>query len=104
MQDYIFTALLTDISDQNTYNNVSDEEFKNNLKNVLKTHTKYLTEKQTETLQNVISREIIDYDIDLPRGRKEPHRGLLTNLELNKILTEVIPYEKRDTTFEYADE
>ncbi|WP_027388638.1 SMI1/KNR4 family protein [Chryseobacterium gregarium] len=104
LQDYIFRALLTDMSDQDVYNNVSDEEFKSNLSSILKTHTKYLTGKQTDVLQKVISREIIDYDIELPRGRKESHRGLLTDIELKSILTEVIPFEKMDTAFEYADE
>lgn len=104
LQDYIFRVLLTDMSDQDTYNNISDEEFKNNIKSVLKTHTKYLTEKQSKILQNVSLREIINYDIDLPKGRKEPHRGLLTDVELKNIITEVIPYDKMDTTFEYADE
>lgn len=104
LQDYIFRALLTDMSDQDVYNNVSDEEFKSNLSSILKTHTKYLTGKQADILQEVISREIIDYDIELPRGRKESHRGLLTDIELKSILTEVIPFEKMDTAFEYADE
>lgn len=103
LQDYIFRVLLTDMSDQDTYNNIIDEDFRNNLKYSLKTHTKYLTDQQNRILQNVFSREIIDYEITLPRGKKEAHRGLLTDIELKKILTEVIPYEKMDTTFEYAD-
>lgn len=104
LQDYIFRMLLTDMSDQDIYNNITDEAFKDNLKSVLKTHTKYLTEKQAEILQNISSRAIIDYDIDLPKGRKEKHRGLLTDIELKQICSEVIPYEKMDTTFEYSDE
>lgn len=102
LQEYIFRMLLTDMSDQDIYNNVTDEEFKTNLKSILKTHTKYLTEKQSEILQNIFSREIIDYNIDLPKGRKEKHRGLLTDIELKKICNEVIPYEKMDTSFEYS--
>lgn len=104
LQDFIFRTLLTDMSEQDTYNNVSDEEFKNNIESVLKTHTKYLTEKQSEILHNVSLREIIDYEIELPKGRKEKHRGLLTEIELKKLLADTIPYEKIDTSFEYSEE
>ncbi|MCX8534264.1 SMI1/KNR4 family protein [Chryseobacterium luquanense] len=102
LQDFVFRILLTDMSEQDTYNSVSDEEFKNNLKSVLKTHTKYLTEKQIEILLNIYSREIIDYEIELPKGRKEKHRGLLTDIELKSILSDTIPYKKIDTSFEYS--
>lgn len=104
LQDYIFRAILTDMSEQDTYNDVDNKEFKNNLSNTLKTHTKYLTEAQTQILHNIFSREIIDYDIELPKGRKETRRGLLTGIELKKLLAETIPYEKIDQTFEYAEE
>ncbi|WP_404986120.1 SMI1/KNR4 family protein [Chryseobacterium sp. M5] len=104
LQDYIFRALLTDMSYHDTYYNVSDEEFKNNFKRTLKTHTKYLTEKQVGILQNVLLREIIDYNIELPNGRKEKHRGLLTDIELKKTLSETIAFEKLDATLQYYDE
>ena len=104
LQNYIFRALLTDMSEQDIYNNVSDKEFRDNIESVLKTHTKYLTEQQTEILKSVLSREIIDYEIELPRGRKEKHRGLLTDIELKRILNEIIPYEKMDKSFEYSTE
>jgi len=104
LQDYIFRALLTDMSEQDTYNDIDDEEFKGNLSNTLKTHTKYLTEKQTQILHDIFAREIIDYDFELPKGRKETRRGLLSDIELKKILAEIVPYEKIDQTFEYAEE
>ena len=104
LQDYIFRALHTDMSYHDTYYNVSDEEFKNNFKRTLKTHTKYLTEKQVGILQNVLLREIIDYNIELPNGRKEKHRGLLTDIELKKTLSETIAFEKLDATLQYYDE
>lgn len=104
LQDYIFRALLTDMSEQDTYNDVDDEEFKGNLSNTLKTHTKYLTEKQTQILHDIFAREIIDYDFELPKGRKETRRGLLSDIELKKILAEIVPYEKIDQTFEYAED
>ena len=104
LQDYIFKAVLTDMSEQDTYNDVDDDEFKTNLSNTLKTHTKYLTEKQSQILRDIFSREIVDYDFELPKGRKETRRGLLTNIELKKLLAENVPYEKMDQTFEYAEE
>ncbi|WP_028975496.1 SMI1/KNR4 family protein [Spirochaeta cellobiosiphila] len=104
LQDFIFRILLNDMSNQDVTNNVSDEEFLSNLKNVLRTHSPYLTEKQTSTLQNMLSRDIRDYDIPLPRGRKITQRGLLTNVEWKEILAEIIPYEKMDVSFEYSDE
>lgn len=104
LQDYIFRAILTDMSEQDTYNDVEDEEFKSNLSNTLKTHTKYLTEAQTKILHDIFTRDIKDYDFELPKGRKETRRGLLTDTELKKILAETIPYEKIDQTFEYAEE
>lgn len=102
LQDYIFRVLLTDMSDQDIYNNVTDKEFETDIKNTLKTHAKYLTKKKAEILQNIFSRGIIDYEIELPRGRKETHRGLLTDIEFREILLEVIPYEKMDTSFDYT--
>lgn len=104
LQDYIFRAVLTDMSEQDIYDDVDDDEFRENLTHILKTHTQYLTEKQTDTLQDIFSREIIDYDIELPKGRKEMHRGLLTDKELKEILNDMIPFEKMDTSFPYADE
>lgn len=102
LQDYVFRALLTDMSEQDTYNNVSDKEFKDNIESVLKTHTKYLTEQQTDILRNIFSKEIINYEIEFPNGRKEKHRGLLTDKQLNEILFEIIPFEKLDKSFEYS--
>ncbi len=104
LQDYIFRAVLTDMSEQDTYNDVDNDEFRENLNHVLNTHTPYLTPKQTEILQDIFSREITEYDIELPKGRKESHRGLLTDKELNEILNNVIPFEKMDASFQYADE
>lgn len=103
LQDFIFRMLLVDMSDQDVYNNVTDEAFRDNLERVLKTHKKYLTNKQNDVLQNVFSREIIDYEIVLPRA-KEAKRGLLTDIELKQLLNEVIPFDKMDLSFEYSKE
>ena len=102
LQNFIFRTLLTDMSEQDTYNNVSDKEFRENIENVLKTHTKYLTEQQTEILSDIFSKEIIDYEIEFSNKRKEKHRGLLTDEELKEILLQIIPFEKLDKSFEYS--
>ena len=103
LQDYIFKSLLTAMSDQDTYNNVSDAEFMDDLQSMLKTHSKYLTERQVGILQDMLPRKITDYAIALPNGRKEMHRGLLTETELEEILDEVIPYEKMGLKIPYSD-
>jgi hypothetical protein len=90
------------MSDQDIYNDVSDEEFKDNLDKVLKTHKKYLMDKQNDILQTIFNREIIDYEILLPKA-KETKRGLLSDVELKKILVEIIPFDKMDSSFEYSD-
>ena len=38
----------------------------------------------------------------LPKGRKEAHRGLLTDTELASLRAELIPYEKFDSCFAYS--
>lgn len=73
LQDHMFSVLLKDMSEQDTYNAVTDEDFINNIKSVLKTHTKYLTEQQTDILNTLFSREIMDYEIDT--YRKEEKRN-----------------------------
>jgi hypothetical protein len=103
LQQYIFRVLLTDMSEQDTYNKVSDADFKANLQSVLKTHGKYLPASQLSILEEILWSEIQDYEITMPKGWKEPHRGLLTDVELKEIMLETIPYSKMDTTFEYAE-
>lgn len=79
----IFRTLLTDMSDQN----VSNEKFKNNPNDIIRTRTRYLTAEQVDILQNILSKEI-DYYIELPEGRKEKHRRLLIDTELEGILND----------------
>lgn len=104
LQDFIFRSLLTDMSQQDVFNDVSDEEFKNNIKATLKTHAKYVSKQQSDILEEIAAREIFDYEIELPSGRKEEYRGLLTHTELQSLLAELAPYPKTDMAFEYADE
>ncbi|BDU23521.1 SMI1/KNR4 family protein [Flavobacterium sp. GSB-24] len=101
LQDFIFRALLTDMAyiDED----ISDKEFKYNLEMTFKSHEKYLTEQQKELLLNFLNLEIKDYEIIYPYS-KENARGLLTYEEKDKILVEVISFDKMATSFEYSTE
>ncbi|MDQ4628269.1 SMI1/KNR4 family protein [Janthinobacterium lividum] len=101
LQDFLFHMLLNSMADQDTYNDVGDEEFKDQLAKTLGTHARYLTVRQAEVLQTLLARDIIDYDVALPKGRTETHRGLLSNIELASLRAELIPYEKFDSCFAY---
>lgn len=89
LQDFIVRTLLDSMADQDRYNDVSDEEFRDNLEKTLGTHLRYLTQKQSTVLQALLARDIIDYQVALPKGRTETHRGLLTDLELRTARDEL---------------
>lgn len=103
LQDFIFRMILQDMSQQDTFNEINDEEFRNNIVNVLKSHAKYLTDKEQDILQNILRREIIDYEISFSYGNEDA-RGLLTDIEMKKVINEIIPFDKMDTSFEYSNE
>ncbi|HEU4818737.1 SMI1/KNR4 family protein [Janthinobacterium sp.] len=102
LQDFVFHMLLNSMADQDTYNEVSDEAFREQLANTLGTHARYLTARQAEVLQALLARDILDYEVALPKGRKEAHRGLLTDIELARLREELIPYEKFNSCFAYS--
>ncbi|MGK5058649.1 SMI1/KNR4 family protein [Janthinobacterium sp. LB2P49] len=102
LHDFLFHMLLNSMADQDTYNEVSDEEFRDQLAKTLGTHARYLSSEQAQILQTLLSRDIIDYDVLLPKGRKEAHRGLLTDIELASLREGMIPYEKFDSCFAYS--
>ncbi|UQV44734.1 SMI1/KNR4 family protein [Janthinobacterium lividum] len=102
LHDFLFHMLLNSMADQDTYNEVSDEEFRDQLAKTMGTHARYLSSEQAQILQTLLSRDIIDYDVLLPKGRKEAHRGLLTNIELASLREGMIPYEKFDSYFAYS--
>jgi hypothetical protein len=102
LQDFLFHMLLKSMAEQDTYNDVGDEEFKDQLAKTLGTHARYLTARQAEVLQALLARDIIDYDVALPKGRTEAHRGLLTDVELASLRAELIPYERFDSCFAYS--
>lgn len=99
LQDFIFRMLLTDMSDQDIYNEVPDDEFRNNIESVFKSHKKYLTSQQENILQEILNRDIIDYKTELSN---EPARGLLTDVELLRLLNEIISFDKMNTSFNYS--
>ncbi|MHC0442703.1 SMI1/KNR4 family protein [Flavobacterium sp. 3-210] len=102
LQDFIFKKFLTDMAYFDN-EDVSDQELKNNLESMFKTHKKYLTHQQQGILQNILNREIINYEISFSYGNEEA-KGLLTNDEKNNLLNEIIPFDKMGTSFEYSDE
>jgi hypothetical protein len=102
LQDFVFYMLLNSMADQDTYNEIGDEEFREQLAKTLGTHARYLTPEQAQVLQTLLAREIIDYEVVLPKGRKEAHRGLLTDTELASLREKLIPYEKFDNCFAYS--
>ncbi|MFD2939615.1 SMI1/KNR4 family protein [Flavobacterium notoginsengisoli] len=104
LQDFIFKVLLIDMSQQDLYNELSDEEFRNDLESVFKSHKKYLTERQNEILESILKREIIDYEINVSPKIVETARGLLTDHELESIVNEVIPFDKMNKSFKYSNE
>jgi len=102
LQDFMFYMMLNSMADQDTYNEVGDEEFRDQLAKTLGTHARYLSSEQAQVLSALLARDIIDYDVLLPKGRKEAHRGLLTDIELASLRNGLIPYEKFDSYFAYS--
>jgi hypothetical protein len=101
--DFIFRTLLTDMSQQDMDDEEDEEEFRDNIEKVFKSHKKYLTEQQKEVLRDLLQRDIVDYQILIGKS-KEDARGFLTDIEMKKLLAEIIFFDKMDTTFEYTNE
>lgn len=104
LQDFIFKVLLIDMSKQDVYNGLTDEEFREDIESVFKSHKKYLTEQQNDILSNILKRDIIDYAIHVSPKIVESARGLLTDFELESIVNEVIPFDKMNQSFKYSNE
>lgn len=102
LQDFIFKMFLIDMAYFDN-EDVTDQELKNNLESMFETHKKYLTQQQQDILQNVLNREIINYEISFSYGNEEA-KGLLTEDEKNNLIKEIIPFDKMGTSFEYSDE
>ncbi|OHV96639.1 hypothetical protein AKG95_18245 [Janthinobacterium lividum] len=102
LHDFLFHMLLNSMAEQDTYNDVSDEAFREQLAKTLGTHARYLKPEQAQVLSALLARDIIDYEVMLPKGRKEAHRGLLTDIELASLREKFIPYEKFDSCFAYS--
>ena len=102
LHDFVFHMLLNSMADQDTCNEVSDDAFREQLTNTLGTHARYLTPEQAQVLHTLLARDIFDYEVALPKGRKQAHRGLLTDIELARLREEFIPYDKFDHCFAYS--
>lgn len=102
LQDFIFKMFLTDMSYFDN-EDMSDEDVRNNLEDMFRTHKKYLADQQKDILKDIFSREIIDYQVLFPNYREDA-RGLLTDIEKNKLINEIIFFDKMDTSFEYSNE
>ncbi|RYJ37801.1 SMI1/KNR4 family protein [Flavobacterium anhuiense] len=104
LQDFIFKVLLIDMSKQDVYNELTDEEFRDDIESVFKSHKKYLTEQQNAILSAILKRDIIDYEIHVSPKIVESARGLLTDFELESIVNEVIPFDKMNQSFKYSND
>ena len=104
LQDFIFKVLLIDMSKQDVYNELTDEEFRNDIESVFKSHKKYLTDRQNSILEEILKRDIIDYEINVSPKIVESARGLLTDFELESIVNEVIPFDKMNQSFKYSND
>ena len=102
LQDFIFKVLLIDMSKQDVYNQLTDEEFRSDIESVFKSHKKYLTDRQNEILSAILKRDIVDYEINVSPKIVESARGLLTDHELESIVNEVIPFDKMNQSFKYS--
>ena len=100
LRDFIFKRIVMDMSQLDTYNNQSDQEFIENLRATLKTHTQYLSDDKVALLQELIERPIIDYRLE---DTNDKYRGLLTYTEYKEILAKYIPYEKMNVSFPYSE-
>lgn len=104
LQDFIFKVLLIDMSKQDVYNELTDEEFRDDIESVFKSHKKYLTEQQNTILASILERDIMDYEINVSPKIVESARGLLTDFELEAIVNEVIPFDKMNQSFKYSND
>ncbi|WP_347052866.1 SMI1/KNR4 family protein [Flavobacterium olei] len=104
LQDFIFKVLLIDMSKKDIYNELSDEEFRNEIQSVFKSHKKYLNERQISILEEIMTRKIVEYEIHVSPKIIESARGLLTDSELESIVNKVIPFDKMNQSFKYSND
>ena len=104
LQDFIFKVLLIDMSKKDIYNELSDEEFRNEIQSVFKSHKKYLNERQISILEEIMTRQIVEYEIHVSPKIIESARGLLTDSELESIVNKIIPFYKMNQSFKYSND
>lgn len=88
LQDFIFRCMLEAVIDLDEDSLVMDNDFKVNIGNLFKTHSKYLTDKQAAIIKNIYARSSIG-------------TSLLIDDEAGKIINEEIYFEHLDMEFKY---
>lgn len=93
LQDFIFRAMLEAVADceEADYGLLGEENFIADLNNFLRTHAKYLSQKQ---------KEVVTQAYQLP-GNNKP---LINNEQLKEILEKEISWEHLDTEFKYQND
>jgi len=90
IQDHIFTSLLNMVFDFDETSLIQSGNFFENSMNMLKTHKKYLTNKQFEILKSVFNRDYI----------KE---GLIDLEEYKSYVSKYANYGNHDISFQWQD-
>jgi hypothetical protein len=101
LEDFIFRHLLDSVVDvfEETLGN-EDDNFKENITNMLRTHSDLLTEKRQKIVAEIYSQAFFTYSYDVGK-RFEKATGLLTYNELNEILKAEIGFEHLNEEFSY---
>ena len=103
LQDFIFRNLLEDLT-STRFSRAFSGDFKINAANILRTHRPYLKQSQVEKLEEIYSREVIEYTEKSLAGKEFDLKvkGLISQDELKEVLQE-IGFDALDSTFEYAN-
>lgn len=93
LQDFIFRAMLEAVADceEAEFGLLGEENFKEDLQNFLRTHRKYLSQRQ---------QTIVTETYQLPNVNKP----LISEEQLGEILEKEIGFENFDAEFEYQDQ
>jgi hypothetical protein len=102
LQDFTFRVLLECVVEIDEYSTVAeDDNFKDNLFNMLKTHKPYLTQRHIEKLEEIYSRALFEYKYKMPNGREFSATGLISRNELEETLKQEIGFDNLDKEFAY---
>lgn len=103
LQDFIFRNMLEAVTDP-YLEDVSEANFMQDIRNMLHTHSNYLSPKQQEIVSKIYARALFSYEHQIqPNGKTFTYRGLLTFDELANIVQTEIAFPELDQEF-YAEE